>query len=592
MIRVSEPVTPSKRKGEAPDEATEVVRVGDDTGLVSSEYELAPGTRLGEYAIEGPLGGGGMGDVFAAVHPTIGTRAAINVLKKELCNPFNVERFIDEARVVNAIGHPNIVDIFAFGEMPDGRRYFVMELLVGQTLRQRIAQGPMPPDDVCAILKPLVRALDAAHAKGVIHRDLKPDNVFLQDVPGERPRVKLLDFGIAKLAKSDHRIEQTRSGVMVGTPQYVAPEQAKGHTVDARADIYTLGGIAFEMLTGRPPFEADNAMELVAKHLMEPPVKPSSVLRTVPPELDSLVVAMLAKDPASRPALVDVAVVIEHIKFGPLRLDDAQTSPRPDRPAPQQLTPTPVPQRVMTPAPNLLLPPQPRALTPQPVAAVAPSSLLAAEPASGAHTAVEQAVDTTTQRAVTRAAPSRTKWIVLSLLLVVSAAVLSYALIASLKGGEREAKADAAIAAATPDAPAPVITEIEVDAAQPAVAIDAGVAAVDAADIVVDAARVIADAATAPIDARAYVPPPPPPRTGTLVIAVEGAPAKDITILIGGKTVSRGRARLEIETTLGKVYKIEVRAPGRLPERYEITADKPRKAQAVKLLELMEPGGK
>jgi hypothetical protein len=457
----------------------------------------------------------------------------------------------------------------------------------------------MSADDVCAILKPLVRALDAAHVKGVIHRDLKPDNVFLQNVAGERPRVKLLDFGIAKLAKSDHRVEQTRSGVMVGTPQYVAPEQAKGHTVDARADIYTLGGIAFEMLTGRPPFEADNAMEMVAKHLMEPPVKPSSVVSTVPPELDSLVVAMLAKDPASRPALADIAVVIEHIKFGPLRLDDAQTSPRPDRPAAPALTPvpqpTPVPQHVMTPAPNLLLPQhRPRAPTPlpAPVAAVAPSSLLAAEPASGAHTAVDQAVaaDTATQPEVPRATTPRGTWIALSLLLVVGAAVLSYALIASLKGGEREVAKDAAVGTA-PDASQPVITEIAIDAAATA-------AVVDAAEpiVVVDAATpAIADAATPPVDARSVVqpPPPPPPRPGRLMIVVKDAPA-DVVVVIsgpGGTKTYRGRTDIELETKLGQSYVVEVRAKGRMSKRFSVVANRPSISKSVRLeLDLMTPG--
>src|SRR5205823_268429 len=137
--------------------------------------------------------------------------------------------------------------------------------------------------------------LIAAHAKGVIHRDIKPDNVFLVDVPGEdAPRVKLLDFGLAKLAHEEHHMQLTATGAMVGTPQYIAPEQAKGYAIDARADIYSLGGVAFELLTGRPPFVADNAMEVVAKHLMEPPVRPSTVAAGIPPILDDVVLAMLA----------------------------------------------------------------------------------------------------------------------------------------------------------------------------------------------------------------------------------------------------------------------------------------------------------
>jgi serine/threonine protein kinase len=279
------------------------------------DYDLDPGTPLGEYRIEAKIGQGGMGVVFSAVHPLIGKRAAIKILKKELCaDPHSLERFIDEARVVNQIGHPNIVDIFAFGEMPDGRSYFVMEWLNGETLRDRIGRATLNVSAVSKIVRPLARALEAAHEKGVIHRDLKPDNVYLVNVRGEEPTVKLLDFGIAKLARNDHRVEKTATGAIVGTPQYIAPEQAKGYAIDHRADIYALGGIIFEMLTGRPPFVADNAMEMVAKHLMESPVAPSTLAHGVPPELDELVLQMLAKSPEGRPPLTEVCEVLEHLK--------------------------------------------------------------------------------------------------------------------------------------------------------------------------------------------------------------------------------------------------------------------------------------
>jgi len=216
-IQIGAPVpTPTHRHASAP---------------AREDYDLEPGTALGEYRIEGKIGQGGMGVVFSAVHPLIGKRAAIKILKKELCaDPHTLERFVDEARVVNEIGHPNIVDIFAFGEMPDGRSYFVMEWLKGETLRARIARGKLAPAEVGQIVRPLARALEAAHEKGVIHRDLKPDNVFLVDVRGEVATVKLLDFGIAKLARNDHRVEKTATGAIVGTPQYIAPEQAKGYS--------------------------------------------------------------------------------------------------------------------------------------------------------------------------------------------------------------------------------------------------------------------------------------------------------------------------------------------------------------------------
>jgi serine/threonine-protein kinase len=272
---------------------------------------IPAGTMLGEYRIEAPLARGGMGMVFAAVHPVIGKRAAIKILSRELCSdPATVARFVDEARVVNQIGHPNIVDVFAFGAMPDGRQYLVMELLQGETLGARLARQPLALVETCAILKQLARALAAAHEHGVIHRDLKPDNVFLVALRGEAPVVKLLDFGIAKLSYADHRVARTAAGAVVGTPQYIAPEQARGHRVDTSADVYAFGGMLFELLTGRPPFLADNASEMIAKHLMEPAPRPSD-LAPVAPELDALVVAMLDKDPLARPTLDQVCDALD-----------------------------------------------------------------------------------------------------------------------------------------------------------------------------------------------------------------------------------------------------------------------------------------
>ena len=304
---------------EAGQEASDVAEAPRQTAPTSviqpSDYEVAAGTKLGEYQIESKLGEGGMGDVFTAVHPLIGKRAAIKILKKELCvDPQSVERFIDEARVVNQIGHPNIVDIFAFGEMPDGRRYFVMEWLKGETLRARIAAGRPELTETCRIVRQLARALQAAHDKGVIHRDLKPDNVFLVEMRDEPSQVKLLDFGIAKLARNDRRVEKTATGAIVGTPQYIAPEQAKGYAIDHRVDIYALGGILFELISGRPPFIADNAMEIVAKHLMETPVRVSTLAPDVPPQLDELIDQMLAKAPDKRPSLVKIVEVMDVIR--------------------------------------------------------------------------------------------------------------------------------------------------------------------------------------------------------------------------------------------------------------------------------------
>jgi len=311
------------------------------SAITLREYEVSPGMKLGEYQLEHRLGQGGMGVVYEAFHPLIGKRAAIKILKKELCaDPGSLERFVDEARVVNQIGHPNIVDVFAFGEMPDGRSYFVMELLKGETLRARLARSTLTLDEVRNIVKPLARALQAAHDKGVIHRDLKPDNVFLVDVRDEAPTAKLLDFGIAKLAKNDHRVEKTATGAIIGTPQYIAPEQAKGYPIDPRADIYALGAIMFELLTGRPPFIADNAMEMVAKHLMEAPVRPSTISRAIAPELDDLVLRMLAKTPDGRPSLAEVIAVIERSRTSGATLPFDRPTPTPTKSDPATPIPT------------------------------------------------------------------------------------------------------------------------------------------------------------------------------------------------------------------------------------------------------------
>ncbi|MCW5806962.1 MAG: serine/threonine protein kinase [Deltaproteobacteria bacterium] len=287
--------------------------------LESGTYELAPGAALGEYRIEGKIGQGGMGVVFGAIHPTIGKRAAIKVLKKELCrDPLQLERFVSEARVVNEINHPNIVDIFAFSEMPDGRWYFVMEWLKGETLYQRIHRAPFSFADLVGIVRPVCRALEAAHGKGITHRDLKPENIFLVEVPNERqPHVKLLDFGLAKLQRSYERNHNTAVGTIIGTPQYMAPEQAAGTDIDHRVDVYALGGILFELMTGRPPFQADNAIELVAKHVIEAPIRPSSLQPEIPTVVDELVLKMLAKSPDDRPALSEVIRILERVRWRP-----------------------------------------------------------------------------------------------------------------------------------------------------------------------------------------------------------------------------------------------------------------------------------
>jgi serine/threonine protein kinase len=305
-----------------------------DTQVVNiNDFEIVPDVALGEYLIHGKLGEGGMGTVFSAIHPMIGKRAAIKVLKRQFCDdPVLIERFIDEARIVNQIGHPNIVDIFAFGEMPDGRRFFAMEWLVGETLRERLRRGPCSLTQMARLVGSLARALEAAHDKGVIHRDLKPENIFLADIAHEEPLVKLLDFGVAKLANDKGRMAQTEKGQILGTPMYIAPEQASNaNEVSFASDVYSLGAVAFECLTGRPPFLAKNTVEMVTAHITETPVAPSSLMPEVPEEIDRLVLEMLAKTPKERPSLSHVRQLLELVRDPAELFDQPTITARPAR---------------------------------------------------------------------------------------------------------------------------------------------------------------------------------------------------------------------------------------------------------------------
>src|SRR6185312_4475188 len=278
---------------------------------IPREEDLRAGTMIGEYRVEGKLGEGGMATVFSATHPLIGKKVAIKVISRRLCaDQHAVERFIGEARTVNQIGHPNLVDIFAFGVLPDGRAYLVMEWLQGETLAERVARERMPVPRALDVLIQIVDALEAAHEKGVVHRDLKPQNIFVVE-RGEKTSVKLLDFGIAKLADSDPSVPKTRSGVAMGTAGYMSPEQARGKNVDHRTDIYALGCVAYEMLLGRLPFVADTAIDILAMHLAAAPPGPRTLWASIPAGLEKILLQMLSKEPDGRPSLMQVRALFD-----------------------------------------------------------------------------------------------------------------------------------------------------------------------------------------------------------------------------------------------------------------------------------------
>lgn len=255
-----------------------------------------------------------MGAVYLAEHPEIGRRVAVKVLRPELIkDPQLLLRFLNEARAANAIRHPNIIEILDSGTTSDGIPYLVMELLEGEVLSARIRRaGKLSLPDTLQFCYQTASALAAAHAKGIIHRDLKPDNLFIVPDPVDplRERIKVLDFGIAKLQDlsvgrgvSSGAGMQTRTGTLLGTPVYMSPEQCLGtKTLDARSDVYALGIIMFEMLTGHPPFISEGFGELVNMHLNVVPRPLRDIDATIPPLVAAMVARALGKAPEARQA--------------------------------------------------------------------------------------------------------------------------------------------------------------------------------------------------------------------------------------------------------------------------------------------------
>jgi serine/threonine-protein kinase len=275
-----------------------------------ADADLPRGQRVGEYQIEAKIGEGGFGSVYRAVHPVIGKAAAIKVLNRQYSsNPQMVSRFISEARAVNQIRNRNIIDIFSFGTLDDGRHYFVMELLEGVPLDRYLKQkGRLSPEEAIPILRGIARALDAAHTAGIAHRDLKPENIFLMIEDDGSVFPKLLDFGIAKLLGDAAMSVKTRTGQPIGTPYYMSPEQCRGKQVDHRTDIYSFGIVVHETLTGRMPFTGDNVMDLLLKQTTADPPSLSSACPELPALLDAPVLEMLRKEPDTRPPTAGAAI--------------------------------------------------------------------------------------------------------------------------------------------------------------------------------------------------------------------------------------------------------------------------------------------
>lgn len=275
-------------------------RLEDATAPDDKLDPLVGQTVDGRYAIEGILGEGGMGTVYRAKHVVLGRALALKVLRSDLSQEADLAaRFLQEAQATAAIKHPNVVSITDFGRLPDARPYFVMELLTGRTLAELIkAGGALPPRDAARIAASVADGLQAAHEAGVVHRDLKPENVFL--IGAGTFEVRIVDFGAAMMAGATRL---TKAGIVFGTPHYMSPEQAAGKPVDHRADVYALGIILYEMITGRVPFEGDTYMGVLTQHMFAAPTPPSELVPELGGKLGALeavVLRALEKDPEAR----------------------------------------------------------------------------------------------------------------------------------------------------------------------------------------------------------------------------------------------------------------------------------------------------
>jgi tRNA A-37 threonylcarbamoyl transferase component Bud32 len=299
------------------------------------------GRTLGRYRLEATLGKGGMAEVYRATDTKLARTVAVKViLETHAVEEHFLERFLREARMVASLEHPNILPVYDFGE-ENGVPFLVMPYLPGGSLRERLKAGPVPLPLASSWIAQLADALDAAHAAGVLHRDVKPANVLL----GKDDRLFLADFGIAKMRESQTGL--TATGVVVGTPIYMAPEQAQGQVASPATDRYALAVVAFEILSGRPPFEGESALSLMHQHVSTPPPLLSARVAGLPDGLDAVLTRALAKDPAARPptcrALAEAVAA-----FAP-----AGITPPPGLSGPGPVATSPTVVRVSGPRPSL-----------------------------------------------------------------------------------------------------------------------------------------------------------------------------------------------------------------------------------------------
>jgi eukaryotic-like serine/threonine-protein kinase len=309
----------------------------DGEPLVRLQDPLLGRTIAGRYLIEDKIGGGGMGVVYRASHQVIGRDVAIKFLhERYMRDATSRKRFLGEARAANQINHENIIDITDFGETEDGLVYLVMEYLHGRALDQEIAQRPLPPARALRIAIQVASGLARAHELDVIHRDVKPGNVFLVRRRGEGDVVKLLDFGVARF---ERELRITDRGTLLGTAEYIAPEQLRNGEIGPQTDLYALGCVLFEMLVGQPPFTG-NMTEVLVKQMRDAAPAPSSMGATVSKGVDALVLKMLHKEPERRHRdayhlVEDLRALLESIHPAPV----SEPPSAPDIPAPASTRP-------------------------------------------------------------------------------------------------------------------------------------------------------------------------------------------------------------------------------------------------------------
>jgi serine/threonine-protein kinase len=270
---------------------------------IMSAADYSGRTLDNKYHLTRLLGRGGMGSVYRGEHIIIGKKVAVKFLHSEFAhNEEVVKRFYREAQAAASIGHSAIIDVLDVGVSPEGEPYLVMEYLEGESLGDMLTRtGPLDTGAACGIMEPSLQALQAAHSAGIIHRDLKPDNIFIVRQPSGPPKIKLIDFGISKFVESAGGEKLTQTGSVMGTPAYMSPEQARGSSsLDYRADLYSMGVILYEMLTGQLPFKGANFTEIIISILTELPTPPAEAYERFPNEAEAVLLKSLAKNPGDR----------------------------------------------------------------------------------------------------------------------------------------------------------------------------------------------------------------------------------------------------------------------------------------------------